>query len=112
MKLLRFRDLQERQIVANWAQLGNLVQKYGFPPGRMISDRARAWTEGEIDGWLASRPIVGPAPLGAAKLRSDAARRDEAARSGLARPTKRCAAAARKAEREAERAALEAEGAR
>ena len=65
-KLLRFRDIQERGIARSWAQLKNL-QKRGFPTGRMIGPNTRVWTEDEIGDWLASRPIAGPPPRGAAK---------------------------------------------
>jgi CP4-57 regulatory protein AlpA len=68
-KLLRFRDLQERGIVANWATLKARINRDGFPRGRMIGPNARAWTESEIDAWLRSRPTAGPEPRGAAKAR-------------------------------------------
>ena len=35
-KLLRYADLNDRQIVKSRAQLKNLIEKYGFPPGRML----------------------------------------------------------------------------
>jgi hypothetical protein len=65
--LLRFPDLKERRIVDSWAQLGNLIRKQGFPPGRMLGVNTRVWTEAEIDDWLESRPVAGPPPRGAAK---------------------------------------------
>jgi predicted DNA-binding transcriptional regulator AlpA len=68
IKLVRFRDLKALGIVDSWAQLDNLVKKYGFPAGRMISPNARAWTEDEIDLWYASRPTDSPPPRGAAKV--------------------------------------------
>jgi len=34
IRLLRFRDLQERGIVKSWPQLKRLTEKYGFPKGR------------------------------------------------------------------------------
>jgi hypothetical protein len=54
---LRFRDLKARGIVANWPTLMNRINKSGFPPGRMIGPNARAWTETEVNEWLATRPI-------------------------------------------------------
>ena len=73
-KKLRFRDLQKRQIVGSWAQLRNLVEKYGFPPGRMLSPNCRIWDEeDEIAPWLESRPTTGPEPRGAAKVALEAA---------------------------------------
>jgi hypothetical protein len=70
-RFLRFRDLKERGIVDSWAQLDNLIKKYGFSPGRMLSPNVRVWDEEkEIEPWLASRPVAGngnPVPRGAAK---------------------------------------------
>jgi hypothetical protein len=65
--LLRFRDLKDRGIVANWPSLKRRIEKDGFPPGRMIGPGTRAWLETEIDAWVASRPTAGPKPRGAAK---------------------------------------------
>jgi hypothetical protein len=60
---LRFRDLKARGIVNNWPSLRNRITKNGFPPGRLIGPNARAWTEDEIEAWLASRPVERkPAP--------------------------------------------------
>jgi predicted DNA-binding transcriptional regulator AlpA len=67
-RLLRFADLHERGIARSWAQLKNL-QKRGFPLGKMLSPNCRVWSEDEINGWLASRPVEGPALRGAAKAR-------------------------------------------
>lgn len=75
--LLRFRDLQERRIVASWPQLRNLLRSQNFPPGRMIGVNTRAWTEDEIDAWIESRPVAGPEPRGVAK-RKAAARKAKA----------------------------------
>ncbi|PBB21146.1 AlpA family phage regulatory protein [Mesorhizobium sp. WSM4313] len=58
-RLLRFADLAERGIVRNWPQLRRLVEKNGFPPGRMLGENSRFWTEIEIDEWLAARPLAG-----------------------------------------------------
>jgi hypothetical protein len=67
-KLLRYADLKDRQIVKSRAQLKNLIEKYGFPPGRMLGPNTRVWgEETEIAAWLDSRPIAGPPPRGAAK---------------------------------------------
>jgi predicted DNA-binding transcriptional regulator AlpA len=67
-RFIRFYDLKKRGIVKSWAQLDNLIEKYDFPPGRMLSPNTRAWDEEEeIEPWLASRPTEGPAPRGAAK---------------------------------------------
>jgi hypothetical protein len=80
---LRFRDLQERRIADSWAQLRNLIQKQDFPPGRMFGPNTRVWDEeNEIEPWLASRPIAGPAPRGAAKAGRGRSRKAETAGKG------------------------------
>ena len=53
---LRFEDLKRRGIVRNWACLRKWIAREGFPPGRKLAANTRAWTEAEIDAWLASRP--------------------------------------------------------
>lgn len=78
MLLLRFVDLRERGIARSWAQIRNL-QRRGFPLGRMLSPNTRVWTEDEVDVWLASRPVEGPAPRGAAKGRRGRPRKITAA---------------------------------
>ena len=78
--LLRFRDLKDRGIVANWPSLKRRIEKDGFPPGRMIGENTRAWLESEIDAWIASRPIEGPEPRGAAKTKHQARKAAAAAR--------------------------------
>ena len=71
-RFVRFRDLKARGIVDSWPQLNNLIKKYGFPRGRMLSPNVRAWDEEkEIEPWLASRPAVSPPPRGAAKVAKD-----------------------------------------
>ena len=65
-RFVRSRDLKARGIVNNWAQLDNLIEKYDFPPGRMLSPNTRAWDEEEeVEPWLASRPTEGPPPRAA-----------------------------------------------
>jgi hypothetical protein len=73
--LLRFRDLQARNIVQSWTQLKRLIDLYGFPPGRMISPNIRVWREDEIDAHLESCPVEGPEPRGAAKQKRDRRRK-------------------------------------
>ena len=80
--LLQFPDLQERGIARSWAQLKNL-QKHGFPLGRMLSPNTRVWTEAEVDDWLASRPVEGPSPRGAAKSRRGRPRKITAAETAV-----------------------------
>jgi hypothetical protein len=69
LTLLRFADLRDRGVARNWPQLKHIIERDGFPPGRMISSNRRAWTLEEVLRWVESRPVVGPAPQGAAKAR-------------------------------------------
>jgi predicted DNA-binding transcriptional regulator AlpA len=59
--LLRFSDLKARRIVATWPTLRHWIEREGFPPGRKLGPNARAWTEQEINEWLAGRPTAGRA---------------------------------------------------
>jgi predicted DNA-binding transcriptional regulator AlpA len=63
MKFLRFSDLVERRIVSNRVTLGRWIKDQGFPPGILLGPNTRAWEEGAVNAWLASR---------GASLRSDA----------------------------------------
>lgn len=47
-KYLRYADLKERRLVNNRATLKNRIDKFGFPPGRLIGPNTRGWTEEEI----------------------------------------------------------------
>jgi predicted DNA-binding transcriptional regulator AlpA len=58
MKLLRYPDLVARGIVNSRMTLKRLIDAQGFPPGRLITPNARAWTEDEVDDWVASRPVA------------------------------------------------------
>jgi predicted DNA-binding transcriptional regulator AlpA len=78
-KLVRFPDLKARGIINSWPMLKRRIQRDGFPPGRMIGPNSRAWTESEIEQWLDSRPLAGPAPRGAAKVKHEQ-RKEQAAR--------------------------------
>jgi len=78
-KLVRFPDLKARGIIKSWPMLKRRIQRDGFPPGRMIGPNSRAWTESEIEQWLDSRPLAGPAPRGAAKVKHEQ-RKEQAAR--------------------------------
>jgi hypothetical protein len=53
--LLRFADLKARGIVNNWLTLKRWIEHQGFPPGIKLGPNSRAWPEGEIEAWLASR---------------------------------------------------------
>jgi hypothetical protein len=49
-QFVRFRDLKARGIADSWAQLDNLIKKYGFPPGRLLGPATRVWDlEEEIE---------------------------------------------------------------
>lgn len=78
MKFQRFADLKASGLVGNWAQLRNLIRDHNFPPGRMLSPNVRAWSDAEIEQWLASRPQAGcgsaPPLRGGAKTRVEQAR--------------------------------------
>jgi predicted DNA-binding transcriptional regulator AlpA len=78
-KLVRFPDLKARGIINSWPMLKRRIQRDGFPPGRMIGPNSRAWTESEIEQWLDSRPLAGPAPRGAAKVKHEQ-RKEQAVR--------------------------------
>jgi predicted DNA-binding transcriptional regulator AlpA len=55
-KQLRLADLIALGVVGNRATLGNWIKHRGFPRGRLIGPNTRAWDEGEVQDWLASRP--------------------------------------------------------
>jgi len=67
IRLLRFKDLQARGIINNWPMLKRRIARDGFPQGRMIGPNHRAWIEEEVEKWIKSRPVAGPAPKGVAK---------------------------------------------
>jgi hypothetical protein len=63
MRFLRFSDLRDRGIINSWPMLRRRIDRDGFPPGRMLGPNFRAWSEAEIDEWLATRPTAKkPAP--------------------------------------------------
>jgi hypothetical protein len=68
---LRFSHLQKRNLVQSWTQLERLQKLYGFPKGRMVSPNIRVWTEEEIDEYVASCPVEGSPPRGAAKQKHE-----------------------------------------
>jgi hypothetical protein len=77
IRLLRFRDLQTRGIIPNWPTLKARVRDHGFPPGRKLGPNSRAWTEDEVDAWIASRPNVASPARGVAKTRRGRPRKAE-----------------------------------
>jgi len=56
-------DLTKRKISSSRQQTDYLQRNCGFPHGRLLSPKVRAWTEQEIADWLASRPITGLLPI-------------------------------------------------
>ena len=89
-RFVRFRDLKARGIADSWAQLDNLIKKYGFPPGRMLGPATRVWDlEEEIEPWLASRPVDRPPPRGAAKARKGRPRKVKSEAAGASAPNQR-----------------------
>jgi predicted DNA-binding transcriptional regulator AlpA len=83
--LMRFAMLKARGIVNSWPQLKRLQRDHDFPLGRMLSPNIRAWTEAEIDKWIASRPVENTRPLqGEPKRRRAAAESRTAAAAAAA----------------------------
>ncbi len=58
-RFLRFHDLKERKIANNRTTLSRWIKNCGFPPGVLIGPNSRAWTEDEIEAWLAERRRMG-----------------------------------------------------
>ena len=54
---LRFADLKAAKLVFNWTTLMRLIERESFPPGRMLGRNTRVWTFGEVESWLAARPV-------------------------------------------------------
>jgi predicted DNA-binding transcriptional regulator AlpA len=70
---IRFRDLKARGIVKSWPSLKHRINKFGFPPGRLIGPNSRAWTVDEIEGWIAKQPTAPKlTPAGKRKLAATA----------------------------------------
>ena len=56
--LIRFADLKKRGIVQNWPTLRLWIERENFPPGIRLGANTRAWTEAEIEDWIAARPLA------------------------------------------------------
>jgi predicted DNA-binding transcriptional regulator AlpA len=69
IRLLSFKELQARGIIGNWPMLKRRIEQDDFPVGRMIGPNTRRWTEEEVEKWIKSRPVAGPALKGVAKTR-------------------------------------------
>jgi predicted DNA-binding transcriptional regulator AlpA len=88
-KYLRYPDLVEAGIVANRVTLHRMI-KSGFPPGRLLGPNTRAWTETEVEAWLASRPIVrAPDAIPRESRFTAAAQAKTSATKATPKPTKR-----------------------
>jgi predicted DNA-binding transcriptional regulator AlpA len=48
----RFADLQQLRIVNSYDTLTDWVKNRGFPPGKLLTRRARVWTASEVQEWL------------------------------------------------------------
>ena len=68
LHLLRYRDLEEMQLVTSRSQLTHMVRSVAFPKGFQLSPQVRAWRASDIDEWIASRPTTQIKPRGRAKL--------------------------------------------
>jgi predicted DNA-binding transcriptional regulator AlpA len=58
MKLIRYPDLVEKGVVNSRMTLKRLIDVHGFPTGRLVTPNSRAWTEQEVDEWIAGRPTA------------------------------------------------------
>ena len=74
MILLRYRDLVARGLFNSRMTMWRAIEQQGFPPGRLVTPNSRAWTEVEVDRWVATRPTgkktrhQKAAPSGAAQV--------------------------------------------
>jgi CP4-57 regulatory protein AlpA len=56
---LRFADLKARGICHNWQTLSRWIREQNFPRGVMLGPNTRAWSEAEVNDWIAARPTGG-----------------------------------------------------
>jgi hypothetical protein len=76
----RLEDLRENGIATNYKQVKELGERYGFPPGKLLSANIRAWSVEAVNDWLKTRP-TGPSAL----ILSRAAKATEGRRAQLAK---------------------------
>jgi predicted DNA-binding transcriptional regulator AlpA len=62
MKFIRFPDLVAKGVVNSRMTLKRLIDTHGFPPGKLITPNARAWSEAEVDAWVNDRPTTRKGP--------------------------------------------------
>jgi predicted DNA-binding transcriptional regulator AlpA len=56
MKLIRYNDLVAKGVVNSRMTLKRLIDRQGFPTGRLITPNSRAWEEEDVDAWITARP--------------------------------------------------------
>ncbi len=56
-QMLRFPDLVARGLFVSRMTLKRAIDSQGFPPGVLITPNARAWSEAEVNAWIAARPV-------------------------------------------------------
>jgi predicted DNA-binding transcriptional regulator AlpA len=56
MKFLRYSDLVERGLFRSRMTLKRAIDEGRFPPGRLLTPNARAWTEEEADHYVDGCP--------------------------------------------------------
>lgn len=62
--LWRYRDLKQRGFVNSRAQLKQMIDKYNFPSGKLLSPNCRTWTDVEVIAYYETRPSERkPAPI-------------------------------------------------
>ena len=55
---VRYDDFRRSPVSLHWTQLLRMIDDEGFPAGILISANVRAWRLGEMETWLAPRPIA------------------------------------------------------
>jgi predicted DNA-binding transcriptional regulator AlpA len=56
--------------------LWRAIRDHGFPPGILITPNRRAWTEDEVDTWIASRPTAPKPAINKAKRPGNGRRKE------------------------------------
>lgn len=59
MKLLSYDDLRAKGILFSKTHIWRLMKDGKFPRAKKIGERRRAWSEPEVDDWIAGRPTNG-----------------------------------------------------
>jgi predicted DNA-binding transcriptional regulator AlpA len=93
--ILRFEDLMTLRVVRSRATLAYWIQQGNFPCGRWIGENTRAWTWGEVQQWIASRPTNSramPKPLHKATGRKPKRKEQQTTKQAERRTTKQSGA--------------------